>query len=135
QRRFLPKSSRMELSGSGLISTNNAFFNNFGVSVRGAYFFNEKYGVEAIYSFLSSAERPITKNLVDKQGVDTKALVEPESFYGAVFKWSPIYGKMAWFQQKIVPFDIYFTPGFGISTTGLGTTETTITMGVGQLFA
>src|SRR5690606_4684828 len=60
---------------------------------------------------------------------------EPESFYGAVFKWSPIYGKMAWFQQKIVPFDIYFTPGFGISTTGLGTTETTITMGVGQLFA
>lgn len=135
QRRFLPKTSRFEASGSGTVSTNNQYFNNLGLSARLAFYFQEKYGVEATYMFMTSTERPITKGLIDNQHIKTESLVQPESFFGATFKWSPLYGKMAWFQQKIIPFDLYFTPGFGMTTTSTGGAEPTVTMGVGQLFA
>jgi outer membrane beta-barrel protein len=134
EKRFLPKTNRLELSSSGVISTNNAFFNNVGLDLRGAFFFNEKFGIEGLYQYLTSSERPITEGLSKNQSVLTTALVEPKSFYGATLKWVPVYGKMAWFQQKIIPFDIYFTPGLGVTTTANGT-ATTVTMGVGQLFA
>ncbi len=134
ERRFLPKTNRFELSASGALSTNNAFFNNIGGNVRGAFYFNEKIGIEGVYQYISSSERPITKGLKTNQHVLTTALVEPKSFYGATLKWVPIYGKMAWFQQKIVPYDIYFTPGVGVTTTANGA-STSFTIGAGQLFA
>lgn len=135
QRRYLPKTSRFELSGSGLFSTNNQYFNNIGLGLRGAYYFQEKYGVELTYMFFTSSERPITQGLIDNQRIETSSLVEPESFYSAVFKWSPLYGKIAWFQQKIIPYDFYFTPGIGITNTKTGGSDMTVAMGMGQLFA
>ena len=135
QRKFLPKTSRFELSGNGLISTNNQYFNNFGVGARLAYYFKEKYGLEATYHFVSSSKRAITEGLVDNQRISTRSLVEPESYFGLAFKWSPVYGKMAWFQKKIIPFDIYFTPGLGITSTAAGGSDTTLSLGAGQLFA
>lgn len=135
QRRFLPKTMRLEMSGNGLFSTNNAYFNNFGLGARLGFFFQERYGIEATYQMVGSSERPITEGLVDNQNIKTSALVEPESYYGLMFKWAPIYGKMAWFQERIIPFDFYFTPGFGVSTTASGESESTLSLGMGQLFA
>lgn len=135
QRRFLPKTKRFEFSGNGVISTNNAFFNNVGIGVRAGFYFTEVHGLELTYLYFTSAERPITDGLIKRQSIEAKSLVEPESFAGISYKWSPIYGKVAWFQQKIIPFDIYFTPGFGMSQTTGGGTEGTVSLGVGQLFA
>ena len=135
QRRFLPKTNRFELSGSGVISTNNAFFNNIGLNARLAYYFDDKYGIEGIYQIMTSSDRPITQGLVDNQKIETQSLVEPKGFYGLTFKWSPIYGKMAWFQQKIIPFDIYFSPGVGMTQTSNDSGDTTLMLGIGQLFA
>ena len=135
QRRYLPKTGRFELSGSGDLSTNNAFFNNIGFNARLAYYFNEKYGVEGVYQFMTSSNRPITQGLINNQQIETTSLVQPKGFYGATFKWSPFYGKMAWFQQKIIPFDIYFTPGIGVTQTSNSSGDSTLMLGVGQLFA
>jgi outer membrane beta-barrel protein len=135
QRRYLPKTYRLEMSGSGLFSTNNAYFNNLGLSARLGFYFHERYGVEATYQAVTSTERPITEGLIDNQNIRTAALVEPESYYGLMFKWVPVYGKMAWFQEKIIPYDFYFTPGFGMSTTTGGESESTLSLGMGQLFA
>jgi len=135
QRRFLPKTARFELSGSGLINTNNQYFNNIGLDLRAAFFFTEKYGIEANYMYISSSDRPITQGLKDNQLIQTKSLVQPEGFFGVAFKWSPIYGKVAWFQEKIIPFDLYFTPGFGMTQTANGGSESTLSLGFGQLFA
>ncbi|OFZ12366.1 MAG: hypothetical protein A2Z20_00865 [Bdellovibrionales bacterium RBG_16_40_8] len=135
QKRFLPKTGRYEFSSSVLMSTNNQYFNNLGLGLRASYFFQEKYGVEGIYKFLTSSKRPITEGLVDNQHISTKSLVEPKAFYGVAFKWSPIYGKIAWFQQQIIPFDTYFTAGLGITSTESGGADSTTTLGVGQLFA
>jgi outer membrane beta-barrel protein len=135
QKRFLPKTMRAEISGSGIISANNAFFNNLGLSGRLAFFFTEKYGIEMTYAAVSSSDRPITEGLIDRQNIETDALVEPESYYSINFKWAPIYGKMAWFQQTIIPFDFYIAPGIGMTQTSYGDDATTFSLGVGQLFA
>ncbi|MCB0349877.1 MAG: outer membrane beta-barrel domain-containing protein [Bdellovibrionales bacterium] len=135
QRRFLPKTGRVELSGSLALSTNNQYFNNYGVNLRGAYYFQEKYGIEGVYQYLANSERPITSGLTENQSISTRSLVEPESFMGVTFKWTPLYGKMAWFQKRIIPFDIYFTPGVGVSNTASGGSASTMTLGMGQLFA
>jgi outer membrane beta-barrel protein len=135
QRRFLPKTGRFEFSGSVMTTTNNQYFSNIGADLRLGYYFKEKYGVEGIYKFITSVERPITQGLVDNQRIKTDSLVQPESYYGAAFKWTPVYGKIAWFQHKIIPFDLFFTPGFGVTNTEAGGSSTTMSLGVGQIFA
>ncbi|RME16192.1 MAG: outer membrane beta-barrel domain-containing protein [Bdellovibrio sp.] len=135
QRRFLPKTSRFEFSSEALVTTNNAFFTNIGLNATISYYFQEPYGVELKYRWMTSSSKAITKNLEANQQVDTKAFVEPRSFFGISFKWSPIYGKIAWFDESIIPFDIYFTPGFGMTQTALGKNEMTFNIGMGQLFA
>lgn len=134
QRRFLPRSERFELSASGLVSTNNQFFNNVGIALKGTYYFKEKFGVELSYFYLSSSEKDVTTGLKKRQ-IQTESLVEPESYMGAAFKWSPVYGKVAWFQEKIIPFDIYFSPGLGLTSTALGESEMTFSLAGGQSFA
>lgn len=135
QRRFIPKINRFELGGSLSDSINNAFFNNYGLGVHGTFYFTEKYGIELMYMTLFNSQKDITQNLETVQGIEARSLVVPESFMGAHFKWSPIYGKMALFNKKIVPFDIYFSIGGGLSKTKMGESDSTISLGTGQSFA
>jgi outer membrane beta-barrel protein len=134
QKKYLPRTERFELSGNIGVSTNNQFFNNIGVGARLAYAFTEKYAVEGTYLFLTSSERDITTGLKDRN-IQTQSFVEPESYTGVSFKWTPVYGKVAWFEKKIIPFDLYFTPGIGVTSTATGGSETTFSLGAGQLFA
>lgn len=135
QKRFLPKTERFELSASLANSLNNAFFNNFGATFRGAYYFNEKYAVELMYYLLQDSKRDITENLFEKQSVDTESVVVPKNFMGVSFKWSPIYGKMALFNETIVPFDIYFAAGYGLSEAVNDKSASTAHLGTGQIFS
>ncbi len=135
QRRFLPKTKRFEFSGAGLINTNNAFFNQLGLAARMAFYFQEKIGIEGTYMFLDSSERPITKGLKKERNIQTDSLVAPEAYYGVALKWAPLYGKMAWLGEKIVPFDLYIAPGFGVTKTALGKSHSTFGVTAGQLFA
>ena len=135
ERRFLPKTGRFELSGSGLTSLNNPFFNNLGGTLRIAYYFRERYGVELMYYALSSAEREATQNLREKRGVLTSSLVSPRGFMGGAFKWSPIYGKVSFLNQTIVPFDLNFSFGAGTTSTDAKKNEFTFHFGTSQVFA
>jgi len=134
QRKFLPRTQRFDLSGSFIINTNNQFFNNIGLGIKLGYSFNEKYGIEGVYNFLTSSPRPVTKGLEERQ-IDTESFVEPEGYMGLNFKWTPVYGKIAWFEKKIIPFELYFTPGFGMTQTARGSSDSTFSLGFGQLFA
>ena len=133
-KKYMPKSKRFEASLQGVLTTNNAFFSNMGGSVKFGGYFSEKWGIEATYSFLSDSERQTTKSLRDDASIDTKSFVVPEAYYGANLKWSPMYGKMAWFEEKIVSFDLYFTLGGGKSKTKIED-ETTFSVGAGQLYS
>lgn len=135
QRKFLPKTNRFEFGASGMFGLNNAFFSNFGLSLRLSYYFTEKVGVELNYLHFASSARDVTDNLRSNQDINTKSIVTPDSFYGAAFKWVPIYGKMAFLNEIVVPFDTYFAPGFGMSQIKDGDSVPTLFLGTGQMFA
>ncbi len=133
QKRFMPKTSRFEFSADLGNTLNNAFFNNWGTIFRTSYFFNEYWGIEAMYYWLNSSMRDVTKNLEDKQKVETRSLVVPERYMGLAAKWIPVYGKIAWFNRHIVPFDLYFNLGAGTTQTRDGS-ATTFQFSGGQMF-
>lgn len=135
QRRFLPKTGRFEASAAGLTGLNNPFFSTFGLGARFGYYFREKYGVEVIYDYLATAKRDVTKNLRNKRQIETSSFVSPEEFFGAAFKWNPFYGKMTFLNSLIVPFDISFHLGAGMTKTNAGRQEFTFLIGTSQVYA
>jgi outer membrane beta-barrel protein len=134
QKRFLPKTKRFEIYGGASGVLNNAFFMGIGGGIKMAYYFSERYGAELSYMIASTSKRQVTKDLEERRVV-TSSLVTAESYMGADFKWSPIYGKMSLGQYKIVPFDMYFTAGAGMTGTNQNTSDATIHLGTGQTFA
>jgi outer membrane beta-barrel protein len=134
QKRFMPKTERFQLFGGLTTVTNDPFFMTIGVALKGSYFFSETWGVELNYFALTTSDRQSTKEIGDL-GVTTENLVYPESFYGADVMWVPIYGKMSWFNQRIIPFDLYFSGGYGSTQTQAGESAGTLHLATGQIFS
>lgn len=111
QRRFLPKTGRFELSGSAFSNLNNPFFNQLGAGIRAAYYIREKYAIEGLFTFTSTASRQVTDDLEKKRGITTDNVITSKGFMGATLKWNPIYGKITWLNKSIVPFDLNFNFG------------------------
>lgn len=134
QKRFLPKTNRFEFFPSAGMILNDVFFFNPMLSGRLGYYFTEQYGVEAAVMTLSSSEKKVVRDL-DKRGVITEGLVFAQSYYGLDFKWTPVYGKMGSFNRRVVPFDLYFLIGGGITNTNQKTSPGTVHLGTGQIYA
>lgn len=135
QRRFLPKSSRFEFYPSIGAMVNNPFFFNSMAGLRLAYNLTEKWGIEADFGYIMSARQRVTKDLEEQKQVFTSSFIIPKMYFGADIRWSPIYGKMGFFNDSIVPFDMYFSGGGGITTTNQDTSPVTFHLGTGQIFA
>ncbi len=145
QKRYLPKTKRFEFYVAGSTNLNDAFFVGNGLNARLGYNFSEKWGLEAMYSFIQNDNRDVTNELLEK-GVTTEGSVSTDGYYGIDIKWTPIYGKYSYFNEKIIPFDLYFSLGFGMTdpkiaaSSGLDTISSvespyTIKLGTGQIFA
>ncbi|MES2963699.1 MAG: outer membrane beta-barrel domain-containing protein [Bdellovibrionota bacterium] len=135
QKRYLPRTGRFEFFGAPTMVMNDAFFLNFGLDGRFAYYFQERYGLEFVAFLLTVSERQVTTDLREKRSVTTRTIVSPKSYMGLDFKWTPIYGKMTFENKRITPFDLYFAAGLGSTTTNQGTSEPTLHLGTGQTFA
>lgn len=145
QKRYLPKTGRFEFYIAGGTNLNDAFFVGNGISARLGYNFSERYGVEALYSYIQNDNRDVTNELL-KRGVNTEGSVSTDGYIGLDFKWTPIYGKYSYFNEKIIPFDLYFSVGIGKTEPKFANSSTssrqisvespfTIKVGSGQIFA
>lgn len=134
QKRFLPKTGRFQLFGGLTMITNDPFFNVIGGVGKAGYFFTESLGLELNYFALSTGEAKATKELKEIQGVQTDNLVLTKSFLALDLVFVPIYGKMTWFNEKIVPFDLYFSVGGGTTKTQ-SEDAGTLHLAAGQIFA
>ena len=117
QRRFLPKTKRLEFSLLGQMDLDNPFGVSMGPEARLAGYFLEGHGVELHYSRLFQPKwlkRPMGKALNDMS--ISIVHYSPRQSFGAAYKWQPFYGKMAWFDEKIISFDLYFTLGWAMAT-------------------
>ncbi|MFP5518697.1 MAG: outer membrane beta-barrel domain-containing protein [Bdellovibrionia bacterium] len=133
QKRFMPKTERVQLFGGLGIITNDPYFNTISIAGKASYFFSETWGLELNYFGNSTSEAKITEELKDA-GVNTKSLVKPNSFVGVDAVYVPIYGKMSWIDEKIIPYDLYFSAGFGTTNTNQGSAGT-VHLATGQIFA
>jgi outer membrane beta-barrel protein len=145
QKRFLPKTGRFEFYVSGATNLNDAFFVGNGVGARFGYYFREKWGIEGVFSHFQNQNRDVTNELLTK-GVNTEGSVSTDGYVGLDLKWTPIFGKFAYFNNKIIPFDLYFTVGVGQTTPRIAESALssraldvvspyTIKFGTGQIFA
>lgn len=135
QRRFLPKTGRYEFAASLFQNLNNPFFNSLGVAVRAAYYIRERYAVELLGAFASTSSRQVTDDLLHNRQISTDNVVTSKGFYALAFKWNPIYGKVTLLNKSIVPFDLNFNLGLGVTPLMNGTTAPTLHLGTSQVFA
>lgn len=134
QKRFMPKTGRFQLFGGATMVTNDPFFNVFGAVAKAGYFFTEAWGLELNYFALSTSEAKSTQELKKIQGVMTDSLILTKSFMALDLVMVPIYGKMTWFNETIIPFDLYFSIGPGVTETQ-SESASTLHLATGQIFA
>jgi outer membrane beta-barrel protein len=135
QKRFLPKTERFQFYIGPTLITNDPFFNTIGGELKASYFLSESWGVELNYFALTTSEKDSTKDLKSINGVSTVNLVYPKSYIGLDLMYVPIYGKMSWFNRRIVPFDLYFSAGYGTTNTQAGENAGTVHLATGQIFS
>ncbi len=135
QKRYLPKTHRFEISGLGFTNLNNPFFNNLGFGAKGTYHFSENIGIEGVANWFGVAARQVTKDLEEKALVDAANTVTARSFLGVAAKWSPVYGKISLMNKSIIPFDLSFSAGGGLTKTDVSGGEPTLHLGTSQNFA
>lgn len=135
QKRFLPKTGRFQ-GFVGLSNVvNDPWFFGVGATLKGAYHLNEEWGLEGVASFISNSEREAAKDLNSQHNVAPSEFIQISGYYGLHLMWTPIYGKTTFFNQRIIPFDMYFTGGLGSSTVDTGSGGSTFHLGTGQLYA
>ena len=157
QKRYLPKTFRGEFNLSTSFVINHTFFYLGGLSARAGFFIREDHG----FGLEGSAFLPAVNKLVTNEMISPPNLILPftavfSQFYGgAYYKWSPIFGKFAVLNKKIIYFDMYMTFGAGVSRVVKGLNDKTlenlegatslpqlakdvfptINLGLGQMFA
>jgi len=135
QKRFLPKTGRIQFTGALSTITNNPWFLTAGVSLKAAYYLTEAWGLEGTYMAMSSSARKSADELHEINNVSTDSFGFPKNYIGLDAKYTPFYGKMSWLNKKIVPFEHYFTAGGGNTTVSTGGSGFTLHFGTGQNFA
>ncbi len=116
QRRYLVKTGRFEIAPSALLLFSNEFFINAGVGGNLAFYFLEKHGLEIRGFYTSEFRRSVWIDMSEKLGIVSSVVGDRTIYFvGLVYKWIPIYGKMAWFDNKVIPFEMSFFFGGGIT--------------------
>jgi outer membrane beta-barrel protein len=115
------KVGRYELAAPQLgYVTNDPFINRYLLGAGLTYHVTEIFGVEfaGIFSpdFGKGDWKPITHQIIEKNQV-TPDISKIEWLGNVNFQYSPIYGKVAVFGQKIIAFDIFGVFGAGIVNT------------------
>lgn len=111
-KKFLTKTNRLEVFTYGATGINNAFYLDIAPGVDITYYFKEKYALSFSYLYFFNTKKKVTKDLEDAT-INAKLGFFPKQFVGAYFHWSPIYGKFALLNRKLIPFDLYFSLGLG----------------------
>ena len=140
QRRFMPKTGRVSASLFSVFNMSNEFFLHPGVGGHLNYNFLEKHGVELSGYYVWTFKRGVTSDLATLGANVSESQPIAQSFFGLTYKWMPFYGKIAFYDQKILAFDSFFSLGGGMSGIVRGKDkkivwEPTVVAGIGQVFA
>ena len=120
QRKNFLKLQRWEFSPHVAFVANDPFLNRYIVGTGISYHLTEIFSLEGMLDFspdLGDTDwKPLTTQLVTQNSVSPD-ISKIQAFGSFCFVFSPIYGKTAILNQKIVIFDIYVKFGMGMAQT------------------
>lgn len=134
QKNYMPKTDRVQGMLGLTYFPSDVFFKTMGLQGRVGYHFNETWGLELTGILLGSARSQELKDLENKQGVTADNVSSLKGYWGGQIYFSSMYGKYAFLDRRILPFEIYQTVGFGQMTTDRSTNPA-LSLGVGQLIS
>ena len=117
QKRYLPKTFRGELNVSFSSVINHTFFYLGGLSARLGFFLREDhgFGLEG-FALLPPFDKQVTNEITSPPNRILPYTAVFSQLYGGIYyKWSPVFGKFAVLNTKIIYFDMYMTFGLGMS--------------------
>ncbi len=132
QKNMMPKTSRMQIFGAVSLVANDVFYRTYGLALRASYHFSESWGAE-ISSYTLTSQEAGEINDLRSQSIGVENLVSVKGYLGANVYFNSSYGKAA-FGEKIIPFEIYETAGYGNVKTS-GGSSSAMMFGVGQIFS
>ena len=136
QKKYLPKTERFQLFAGAGTTTNSPWFLNLGVKVNIGYYFTESLGIELSGIFLTNSEREVAKEIRTNNQLQPEKFINTKNYAGLDLVWAPIYGKLTMLNNRIIPFDMYFSLGGGTSSTNSQEGSVpTFHIGAGQIFA
>ncbi len=136
QRKYMPKSERLQLYLGAGLTTNTPWFTNYGGKVNLSYNFTESFGLEISTLFLTSSPRDVAREIQAQHNVQADQFIYTKGYYGLDFVWSPIYGKISFDNSNIINYEMYFSVGGGQSNTNsIEKNVPTAHLGVGQIFS
>ncbi len=115
QRKLYLKKNRFELAPSVAYAVNDPFYSKYGATLRGAYHLQDNLAVSARFGLFRTDATDDVRTA--KRTFQSRIFHSvPEWSATAGVEWSPIYGKVAvW--NNILHFDSYLVGGLGVVTT------------------
>lgn len=120
QKRAFEKEGRFALSVYGGVIPNNIFEKYFPVGLRANYYVLENIGLELAVAYAAKSTTSLKETIQDSTGVNAQDILIGDSQvmhtnFGLV--WSPFYGKMAFYNEGPIYFDVFLVAGVGMVLT------------------
>jgi len=112
QNRTYTKTKKFHLSILPSLMLNEEYGEGFGAVGALGYYFNDRWGLEAEYQFVSLDDNDLQNAVIDLTGFADSSRVT--GYYGLTGKFMPLYAKMSWLGSKIVYFDLSFGVSAGL---------------------
>lgn len=118
QNRTYSKNKRLAFSAMTGPLVNDPYNAGFNYEFAANYYFDERYGVEAMYIKNDLSNSKNTKAFLSQLSGGSVApdYNRDSSFYGLGFNWVPFYAKMSFLNKKIIYFDMQITPLIGMAS-------------------
>lgn len=114
QNRAYPKEKRFSASLQYGPIINDAFNEGYNLGLTANYFFSEREGIQAEFVSYNIDDNSTVKGFANQYGGVRPNIGRVTSMYGLGYNWVPIYAKMSLLGQKIIYFDMAFTPVVGM---------------------
>jgi len=117
------KAGRLELTPAGLLSLNDAFFTKYFGGVKATWHFDEFLSISAAYAAGGAGRTGSAAVCPANQGCHPASQAELwqvpgriESIIGLEGAWTPVYGKLNVFAEKVAHFDLGVLAGADLIT-------------------
>lgn len=114
QNRLYTKEKRFSITPIVGTNLSGQYSSSYNVGADISYYFTERTGVELTGWYSGSSDNDFVLDFAIGRGVMPDHNL-PMYFVGANYNWVPIYAKMSFLEKKILYFDMFISPGIGVT--------------------